>query len=69
MRQNHSENCACSALYDPSIGSSSPRTSEKSPFKTHFQQPASEYARWEACAVAGALLLVRPKISAPYSTG
>jgi hypothetical protein len=36
MRQNHSENCACSALYDPSIGSSSPRTSGKSPFKTHF---------------------------------
>jgi hypothetical protein len=36
MRQNRSENCACGAVYDPSIGSSSPRTSGKSPFKIHF---------------------------------
>lgn len=29
-------NCACSAAHGPSIGSSSPRTSGKTPFKTHF---------------------------------
>jgi hypothetical protein len=36
MRQNPSENRACGAADDPSIGSSSPRTLGKSPFKTHF---------------------------------
>lgn len=48
MRQKNSENCVCGAVYRASIGLSSPHTSGKSPFSTHFSAACSHVCRQDS---------------------